>query len=140
MATAHVQDSSRRRHRVVLIIDDSMPMIALVRAALELRGFEVLYATSPFTGVRLAAEHVPHVIVMDIDMPGMDGVESTRFLKRIDQTRGIPVIAFTGQPPRALAGLPRGMFDRVVQKAEGLEGLEHELEVVLDGGALAGRD
>jgi CheY-like chemotaxis protein len=116
---------------VVLVIDDSLPLIGLVRAALEPRGFDVLQASNPFAGVRLAAERTPDVIVMDLDMPGMDGVESTRFLKRIDETRRIPVIAFTGQPPRALERLPLDTFDRIVPKAAGVERLEREIEDVL---------
>ena len=131
MAAAHARDSAEGRRRVVLIIDDSAPLIALVRAALEPRGFEVLHSTSPFAGVRLAAERTPDAIIMDLDMPGMDGVESARFLKRIDETRRIPVIAFSGQPTRSLEQLPANAFDRVVPKADGIERLEQELDAVL---------
>ena len=135
MVTARRQEAEGRRRRVVLVIDDSVAVNTLVRAALEPRGFEVLDATNAFAGVRIAAAHKPDAIVMDLDMPGMDGVESTRFLKRIDETRDIPVIAFTGQSAGTVGQLPPHAFDRIVLKSAGVERLEQELESVLDARA-----
>jgi len=115
--------------RVVLVVDDSVELLDAVRLFLEPKGFEVLQASDAFTGIRLAATHAPDAIVMDLDMPGMDGVEATRHLKRIEQTRHIPVIAFTGTSPTSPAR--RRGFERIVIKSGDLEDLETEIEDVL---------
>jgi CheY-like chemotaxis protein len=115
--------------KVVLVVDDSVELLDAVRVFLEPRGFDVLQASDPFTGIRLATEHAPDAIVMDLDMPGMDGVEATRYLKRIERTRDIPVIAFTGTSPTSAAR--RRGFERIVIKSGDLEELETEIEDVL---------
>ncbi|MCA1651216.1 MAG: response regulator [Acidobacteria bacterium] len=120
------------QQKTVLVVDDSAEILTAVRLSLEANGFRVLQANDPFTGVRLAASREPDAIVMDLDMPGMDGVETVKYLKRIERTRGIPVIAFTGQL-HALAGrLTERGFERVVDKADGLENLESEIEEVIE--------
>jgi twitching motility two-component system response regulator PilH len=123
----------RRRPRTVLVVDDSTELLTAVQLSLESNGFRVLQASNPFAGVRLAANHEPDAIVMDLDMPGMDGVEATRHLKRIHQTRSIPVIAFTSRVPLTERLEARG-FSRIIGKSSGLEHLESELEDVLRPG------
>ena len=117
--------------KTVLVVDDSVEILTAVRLSLEPKGFRVLEANDPFTGVRLAASREPDAIVMDLEMPGMDGVETVKYLKRIEQTRGIPVIAFTGQVQALADHLTDRGFERVVDKARGLESLESEIEDVL---------
>jgi two-component system cell cycle response regulator DivK len=117
--------------KTVLVVDDSVEMSDAVGLSLGSMGFTVLSANDPFAGVRMAVEHAPDAIVMDLDMPGMDGLEVMRHLKRIEQTRDIPVIAFTGQPVGFPDRLRRRGFDRIVTKADGLENLENEIEDVL---------
>ena len=124
----------RRRPKTVLVVDDSVELLTAVQLSLESNGFRVLQASNPFAGVRLAASHEPDAIVMDLDMPGMDGVEATRYLKRIDQTRAIPVIAFTSRVPLTERLEARG-FTRIIGKCSGLEHLETEIEDVLSPGA-----
>lgn len=124
--------TARESHqKTVLVVDDSVEILTAVRLSLEPKGFRVLEANDPFTGVRLAASREPDAIVMDLDMPGMDGVETVKYLKRIEQTRGIPVIAFTGQVHALADHLTERGFERVVDKASGLEILESEIEDVL---------
>jgi CheY-like chemotaxis protein len=117
--------------RRLLIVDDSIELLEAVRAALEPKGFEVGRASNPFTGVRIAAAHPPDAIVMDLDMPGMDGIEAMLHLSRIDETRHVPVIAFTGQALDSISLPATRPFTRIVSKASGLEALEREIEAVL---------
>ena len=131
MAATATEDQTGSPRKTVLVVDDSVELVDAVRTALRARGFAVLRATSPFIGVRLAATHVPDAIVMDLDMPGMDGIEAMRHLKRMERTRDIPVIAFTGQPVASADRLRRRGFDRIVTKADGLENLENQLEDML---------
>lgn len=121
----------KSHQKTVLVVDDSVEILTAVRLSLEPKGFRVLEANDPFTGVRLAACREPDAIVMDLDMPGMDGVETVKYLKRIEQTRGIPVIAFTGKVHALADHLTERGFERVVDKASGLESLESEIEDVL---------
>ena len=114
----------------LLIVDDSIELLEVIRAALEPKGFEVGRASNAFAGVRIAAAHPPDAIVMDLDMPGMDGIEAMLHLKRIDATRHVPVIAFTGQSLDSIAPTAR-RFTRIVSKASGLEALEREIDAVL---------
>ena len=111
----------------VLIVDDSPELIEVVRRALEPRGLEVVQATNPFAAVREAMAHPPDIIVLDLNMPGMDGLEVMRHLKRIPETKDIPVIAFTGEQLTDLDYARGRGFDRIVLKEAGLEALENEI-------------
>ena len=111
----------------VLIVDDCPELIEVVRRALEPRGLEVVHATNPFAAVREATAHPPDIIVLDLNMPGMDGLEVMRHLKRIPETKEIPVIAFTGEQLTDLDYARGRGFDRIVLKEAGLEALEHEI-------------
>jgi two-component system, cell cycle response regulator DivK len=79
----------------VLVIEDNPANMTLAVFLLESAGHSVLSATSAETGLTLAHDEQPNVILMDIQLPGMDGLEATGRLKRDDATRTIPVIALT---------------------------------------------
>jgi CheY-like chemotaxis protein len=119
------------RIRRLLIVDDSIELMEAVRAALEPKGFDVARVSNAFAGVRIAAADPPDAIVMDLDMPGMDGVEAMLHLNRIEETRHVPVIAFTGEPLDSFALRAAHPFSRIVSKSSGLEALEREIEAVL---------
>lgn len=127
-----MDSSTQNKRKVVLIVDDDLPLLEFLRQALELQGFDVLAASNPFIAVRLAAMNTPDLVVMDIDMPGMEGTEAAKHLKKIDQTREIPVIAFTGRPSSALEHEACG-FARVVLKEGGVEPLQQGIEEALAG-------
>jgi two-component system, cell cycle response regulator DivK len=87
---------------LVLIIEDYADCCDLYRTYLVLMGFHVLTAGDPLEGIRLATESHPDVILMDLNLPGIDGYEATRRLKNAEATRDIPVVALTAQNlPRA---------------------------------------
>ncbi len=90
---------------LVLIIDDAEDLRLIVAEFLETHGFRVTTVKNGFEGVRVAVESKPNVILMDLDMPGMDGLETARLLKRQAVTAAIPIVAFTGQT--LLNDLPR---------------------------------
>lgn len=119
----------------VLVVDDCAELIQFVRHSLEPRGFEVRQATNPFVAVREATARVPSVIVLDLNMPGMDGVEVMRHLRRIPETRDIPMVAFTGERLTDLDYARGRGFDRIVLKESGLEALEHEIASLINPSA-----
>ena len=78
-----------------LVIEDHPVNLELTALLLEQAGFEVIAAGTAEEGLTLARTEAPDVVVMDISLPGMDGLEATRILKADPQTRGIPVLAAT---------------------------------------------
>ena len=79
----------------VLIIEDNSANMTLAIFLLQSAGHAVITAQDAETGLTLAREQQPNLILMDIQLPGMDGLEATAVLKRDDATRAIPVIALT---------------------------------------------
>ncbi len=79
----------------VLIIEDNATNMALSVFLLRSAGHTVLTATDAEAGLTLARDDHPALILMDIQLPGMDGLQATVLLKRDDATRTIPVIALT---------------------------------------------
>jgi CheY-like chemotaxis protein len=90
-----------RRAGLVLYVEDNPANIALMRDVLS--GFpslELVVATNAETGVELARERIPDVILMDINLPGMSGLEGLAALRESAETRDIPVIALTAAASR----------------------------------------
>jgi two-component system cell cycle response regulator DivK len=79
----------------VLIIEDNATNMTLAIFLLQSAGYTVVSATDAETGLTLARDEHPDLILMDIQLPGMDGLQATALLKRDEATRAIPVIALT---------------------------------------------
>jgi two-component system cell cycle response regulator DivK len=79
----------------VLVVEDNPANMTLATFLLTSAGHTVLSATNAEAGLTLARAEQPSLILMDIQLPGMDGLEATGLLKRDDATRAIPVIALT---------------------------------------------
>jgi two-component system, cell cycle response regulator DivK len=80
---------------LILIVEDNEKNMKLARDVLQFRGFRTLEATTAEDGIVLAQEHRPDIILMDIQLPGMDGVAALERLRADDRTAPIPVIALT---------------------------------------------
>ena len=81
--------------RVILIVEDDPKNLKLIRDLLQIRGYTTLEATDGKQGVDMAREKMPDLILMDIQMPVMDGLEATSILKTDPVTKSIPIIALT---------------------------------------------
>jgi len=79
----------------VLIVEDNVANMTLAVFLLQSAGHTVITAIDAEAGLTLARDQHPHLILMDIQLPGMDGLEAIAQLKRDDATRAIPVIALT---------------------------------------------
>jgi two-component system, cell cycle response regulator DivK len=79
----------------ILIVEDNATNMTLTIFLLQSAGHTVLSATDAEAGLTLARDEQPNLILMDIQLPGMDGLEATALLKRAETTRAIPVIALT---------------------------------------------
>jgi len=81
----------------VLIVEDNERNMKLFRDVLSAKGYATLEATSGEEAVELALEHAPEVVLMDIMLPDVDGVEALRRLRADERTSSIPVLALTAQ-------------------------------------------
>lgn len=81
----------------LLVVEDDPTIMDLIAILLERAGYGVIRAASAEEGIALAAEQAPALILMDVALPGMDGLEATRVLKSREATAKIPVIALTAQ-------------------------------------------
>jgi two-component system cell cycle response regulator DivK len=79
----------------ILVVEDNEKSMKLFRDVLLATGFRTLEATTGGHGVELAAEHTPDVVLMDVQLPDIDGVETLRRLRADKRTASIPVIAVT---------------------------------------------
>ena len=79
----------------ILVVEDNPDNMVLTVMLLESVGHAVLMAVDAEAGLTLARAEQPDLILMDIQLPGMDGLEATALLKQDDATRAVPVIALT---------------------------------------------
>ena len=79
----------------VLIIEDNATNMTLAVFLLQSAGHAVISAIDAEAGLTLARDELPDLILMDIQLPGMDGLQATALLKKDETTRAIPVIALT---------------------------------------------
>jgi two-component system cell cycle response regulator DivK len=79
----------------ILIVEDNEKNMKLVRDVLQVKGYKTLEAGSAEDGIRLAIEHKPDLILMDIQLPGMNGIDALAVLRKDAPTASIPVIAVT---------------------------------------------
>ena len=102
--------------RRILIVDDDELTVRTVRRMLEKQGFQVLAAYDGATGLEKAREEKPDLLILDIEMPGMDGYEVCRRLQSDPLTAMTPVLMLTGrgQVDRTGRDLVRGVEERIV--------------------------
>ena len=80
---------------VILVVEDNPRNLKLVRDLLEHAGYRTLEATTAEDGLALARAHRPDLVLMDVQLPGMDGVQALERLRADPATNGIPVVAVT---------------------------------------------
>jgi two-component system cell cycle response regulator DivK len=81
----------------VLVVEDNEKNMKLFRDVLTVKGYRALEATTGVQAVMLAAEHEPDLVLMDIQLPDIDGVEALSRLRADKRTASIPVLALTAQ-------------------------------------------
>jgi two-component system, cell cycle response regulator DivK len=80
---------------LILVVEDNEKNRKLVRDVFTLKGYTVVETDNGEDGVRLAHERQPRLILMDIQLPGIDGIEALRRIRADEVTRAIPVLAVT---------------------------------------------
>jgi two-component system cell cycle response regulator DivK len=120
----------------ILVVEDNEKNMKLFRDVLSATGYRTLEATTGGQAVELAAEHTPDLVLMDIQMPDLDGVEALRRLRADERTSTIPVLAVTAQ---AMQGdrehfLAEG-FDCYLSKPVNVRELLGTVRQYVDGGS-----
>ncbi len=105
------------RKETVLVVEDDEDILNLLRFNLEAAGYEVLASTDGYEGMNLARSNPPQLVILDIMLPGIDGFEVCKDLKRRKETAEIPVIMLTarGEEVDRIVGLELGADDYVVK-------------------------
>jgi two-component system cell cycle response regulator DivK len=85
---------------LILIVEDNEKNLKLARDVLQFRGFRTLEASTAEQGIELATEHHPDLVLMDYQLPGMNGVEALERLRAQPATADIPVVALTASAMR----------------------------------------
>ena len=91
-------DQKTRGAKTVLIVEDQIEMRAINAMYLHHHGYRVLATDNGLDGVRAAREEHPDLILMDISVPGIDGIRATEQLKADPETGSIPVVIITAHP------------------------------------------
>jgi two-component system cell cycle response regulator DivK len=81
----------------ILVVEDNEKNMKLFRDVLQATGYHTVEATTGEQAVELAAAHAPDLVLMDIQLPGIDGVEVLSRLRADERTASIPVLALTAQ-------------------------------------------
>ena len=81
----------------ILVVEDNEKNMKLFRDVLQAKGYEIVEATTGERAVELATEHGPALVLMDIQLPDIDGVEALGRLRADERTASIPVLALTAQ-------------------------------------------
>jgi CheY-like chemotaxis protein len=82
---------------VILVVEDNERNLKLLRDVLEYAGYDVRTARTAEDGITLAVSEPPDLVLMDLQLPGIDGMEALRRLRGSPLTAGIPVVAVTAQ-------------------------------------------
>jgi two-component system cell cycle response regulator DivK len=119
--------------RRILVVEDNPLNLKLVRDVLQFAGYDVIEAQSGEEGLRVAQQDRPDLVLMDLQLPGIDGTETLRRLRQGSFGRDVPVVAVTafamaGDRERAsLAG-----FDGYVEKPISVRDLPGKIEAFLE--------
>ena len=102
-------------NELILIIEDNEKNRKLVRDVLQVKGYKTVETETAEEGIKLAIEQLPALILMDIQLPGMDGITALKRLKADATTKNIPVIAVTASAMT---------YKRQTMLAEGFDGYQ----------------
>jgi CheY-like chemotaxis protein len=100
---------------LILIIEDNEKNRKLVRDVLQVKGYKTMECETAEQGIELAKSQLPALILMDIQLPGMDGITAMKQLKAESQTKTVPVIAITASAMT---------HNRTTMLAEGFDGYQ----------------
>lgn len=116
----------------ILLVDDEPSILKIIKKRLETFGFEVFVAADGEAGLETARQKKPDLIILDIMMPKIDGIDTCKMLKEDKLTKRIPVIMFTAknEPDEQFTGLMSGA-EGYITKSAGSEALLNKIRTVM---------
>lgn len=118
----------------ILVVEDNDRNRKLVRDVLQHAGFEVVEATTGEQGVELARETPPDLVLMDLQLPGIDGTEAFRQIRESPSTAAVPIVALTAFAMRAdRERVSRAGFDGYLTKPVSVRALPDQVRGYLAG-------
>ena len=104
-------------NELILIVEDNEKNRRLARDILQVKGYRTVEAETGEAGLELAAQQAPNLVLMDIHLPGMNGIEALKKLRAAEATRRIRVLAFTASVmPQDRREIMDAGFDGFVSK------------------------
>lgn len=99
----------------ILIVDDEEDIVELIKYNLKNEGYSILTAQTGEQAIKTARQSRPDLMVLDLMLPGMDGLEVTKYLKHNEQTKDIPIVMLTakGEESDVVTGLELGADDYI---------------------------
>jgi len=89
--------------KTILIVDDEKDLRELLKETFEYRGFKCFTAKDGSEALEIANREVPSLIILDLIMPKLDGIDAHKLLKLNETTKNIPIIVYSAQPPEVIA-------------------------------------
>ena len=118
---------------LILIIEDNEKNMKLARDVLQARGYRTLEAVTGEDGVRLAKEGNPDLVLMDIQLPGINGIDALRQLRADAATARIPIVAFTASvTPTDRTQINQAGFDAFLSKPINLKEFVETVQRMLE--------
>ena len=118
----------------VLIVEDNDKNMKLARDVLQAKGYQTLEAVTGEDGVKLAKEKGPDLVLMDIQLPGINGIEAFRQIRADANTARIPVVALTASvTPTDRSAITAAGFDAFIGKPINLKEFLETVKRMLDG-------
>ena len=93
---------------MILVVDDAVDNLAMISLALQQQGYQVVTAANGEDAVSVAIQTLPNLILMDINLPGLDGLGATRRIRESDGLRTVPIVAVTAL---GTEGFQRAAYD-----------------------------
>jgi len=119
---------------LILIVEDNEKNLKLVRDVLQVKGYQTVDAGTAEEGLKLARERKPGLILMDIQLPGMSGVDALKALRAEPETASIPVVAVTASVMQQdRQQIMRAGFDGFIEKPINLRKLLDTVQQALAG-------
>ena len=120
--------------QVILVVEDNERNLKLLRDVLEYAGYGVRAARTAEDGIALAVEAPPDLVLMDLQLPGIDGIEALRRLRESPRTANIPVVAVTAQAMKQdRERVLRAGFDGYVEKPISVRAFPDQVRRFLPG-------
>jgi CheY-like chemotaxis protein len=114
----------------ILVIEDNDQNLYLVTFLLEKKGFAVVAARNGRDGIQMACEQMPELILLDIQLPMMNGYEVARQLRRVDALKAVPIVAVTsyamaGDREKVLEAGCTGYIEKPIDPETFIEDIKH---------------